>query len=86
MKTNNQIVNEFLIEKKLLGKAGGTIERYQYLLDKLLTATSKDLIEYDVADFKEYIIETQESGSVSNLTLEGERKVFSSFFTWAWSD
>ena len=75
-------LERFCERKRIAGKSEGTIERYRYMLTKVLgfiNKPTKDVTEGDLNDF----IETYKRiRKVSNCTLEGVRLCISSFFTW----
>lgn len=83
-----EILKKFLAQKSLSGKAESTLERYKYILSKLLnwiqeTEPNKKFNEITSQDIRDYLIFYKEKNKVSNVTLENNRKIYASFFRWA---
>ena len=72
----------FLDRKRMAGKSERTIERYQYVLKRILLYCGKDIKEITEGDLNSYIENYKRISGVSNSTLDGVRLCMSSFFTW----
>ena len=67
---------------RLEGKSEKTITRYYEVDRKLIRFLRKPLEEVNTNDIRCYMAYRRQSGAVSNRTLDGERRCFSSFFSW----
>ena len=72
----------FCERKRLSGKSEATIERYDYVMRKVLTFINKPIAEITEGDLNKFIEVYKAISHVSNSTLEGMRLCISSFFTW----
>ncbi len=72
----------FCERKRLAGKSEATIERYDYILRKVLTFINKPIRDITEGDLNIFIEIYKKITHVSNATLEGMRLCISSFFTW----
>ena len=81
-----QYLQQFLNTKKIEGKSEGTINRYKYEIEKLLWYYHKPLNEFTTNDLRVYLEYRKKTGTykkeLSNRTLDGMRKCYSSFFKW----
>ena len=75
------MLNAFLSAKELEGRSYKTLERYKYVITKMLTVTKTPIKNLTVYHLRKYLIELKNSGN-SDSTLESIREVFSSFFNW----
>lgn len=78
---SNDMLNAFLSAKELEGRSYKTLERYKYVITKMLTTTKTPIKNLTVYHLRKYLIELKNSGN-SDSTLESIREVFSSFFNW----
>lgn len=72
----------FCERKRLAGKSEKTIERYEYILRRVLGFINKPIGKVTEGDLNEFIDVYKHLCHVSNCTLEGVRLCISSFFTW----
>lgn len=79
------ILQEYLATKVLEGKSSGTVNRYKYELNRLLTFVNKSIADIKSNDITKYMISYKAIKHVSNSTLKNIRAVFSSFFGWAYN-
>ena len=75
-------LERFCDRKKLSGKSDGTIQRYKYILSKVLGFINKPIKDITEGDLNLFIETYKRINKVSNSTLEGIRLCISSFFTW----
>ncbi len=75
-------LNRFCERKRLSGKSERTIQRYRYILLKVLMFVNKPVKDITDADLNNFIETYKKLRHVSNTTLEGTRLCISSFFTW----
>lgn len=71
----------FISAKQIEGRSPKTIERYEYIIGKMLGTVSVPTNRISVYHLRQYLSEMKESG-LSDRTLEGIRSVFSSYFGW----
>lgn len=79
--TSSDMLEAFLSAKELEGRSEKTIERYKYIITKLLLFTKCSIKNLTVYHLRKYLIELKARGC-ADVTLEGIREVFSSFFNW----
>lgn len=75
-------LEEYLMSKALEGKSPGTVERYRYELQRLLSYTNKAVQDVTDGDISGYMRAYKGIRQVSNQTLKNVRAVYSSFFAW----
>lgn len=75
------LLKDFLNAKKVEGKSPKTIERYSYMLEKVISGIGKPIPKIATADIREYFAEEKKRG-ISDRSLEGLRSICSSFFRW----
>lgn len=79
-------LRDFLLQKKLEGKADSTIKQYRYQLTKLLSYLNKKTSDIVSDDILKYMMDYKRCRkNVSNRSFENMRLCFSSFFRWALS-
>ena len=72
----------FIERKRIAGKSDTTLERYDYVMRKVLTYINKPIKDVTEGDLNDFIEKYKMFRTVSNSTLEGVRLCISSFFTW----
>lgn len=80
--TWNDDLQRFLERKAMSGKSEKTVERYRYILTKVLGYINKPIAEITEGDLNDFLQKYRTIRQVSNSTLEGFRLCMSSFFTW----
>jgi site-specific recombinase XerD len=81
--SNEYALKQFLSAKLVEGKSKKTIERYKFIILKLLDYfPDKNLNDYTVADLRYWLAYYKLKRHSSNTTLDGMRRVVSSFFNW----
>lgn len=80
--TPDALLKRFLATKKLEGKSDSTLIRYHDTCYMMIHALQKPLSDIDTADLRYYLAMYQSQRNVSNRTLDGMRRCFSSFFGW----
>ncbi len=77
-------LRDFLIQKKLEGKAQSTLKQYKYQLYKMLSYINKSLNMIAKDDVYKYMVCYKASHkSISNRSMGNMRLCFSTFFNWA---
>lgn len=80
--TPDTILQKFIATKRIEGKAEGTIQRYYDTCYMMIHTLSKPLYEITTYDLRYYLASYKAQRKVSNRTLDGIRRCFSSFFSW----
>lgn len=76
------MLRKFIATKRVEGKARTTLQRYWDMNLKLIRFLRKQLYEVTTYDLRFYLSFLRQQGRVSNRTLDGMRRCFSSFFGW----
>lgn len=76
------ILKKFLATKRVEGVADSTLQRYAEVNGALLQYLGKPLAEITTYDIRFYLSMRRQIGKVSNRTLDGMRRCYSSFFSW----
>lgn len=80
--TPERILKKYIATKKIEGIADSTLRRYADQNMKLLNFLKKPLDKITAYDIRFYLSYKREGRKVSNSTLDGMRRCFSSFFGW----
>lgn len=80
---DQHIIEQYYASLTVCGKSKKTIERYLYVLRKLLDFVNKPIKEIQTEDIRFYLAMYKKTRNVSNTTLEGTRKCINAFFSWA---
>ncbi len=80
--SNEKLLKKFIATKRVEGIAESTLERYYDLNIRLIDFVKKPLNEITTFDIRFYLSLKREKDKVSNRTLDGMRRVYSSFFKW----
>lgn len=81
-KENAEMLETFLSAKKIEGCSEKTIHYYRASIEKLCASVGKDVREVTTNDIRCYLADMQESRSLSKVTIDNLRRIFSSFFSW----
>lgn len=80
------VLTDYLNCKRIEGRSEKTLIRYRYELEKMLMYFRKPLTEYTTADIRGYLDYREKNGvyrqRISKTTLDGMRRIYSSFFAW----
>ncbi len=79
--TDANIIQRFFVAKTTCGLSARSLTYYKQILKKSLETIGKHLKDITADDIRAYLTMTRLKGS-SNVTLNNERRVLSSFFTW----
>lgn len=77
-----KILKKYIATKRIEGIADSTLKRYGDENLKLLQFLRKPLPEVTTYDLRFYLSYRRQQGNVSNRTLDGIRRCYSSFFGW----
>ena len=73
---------KFLATKRIEGKSEATVLRYRDACYMMIHSLNRPLPEISTYDLRYYLAEYKRCRKVSNRTLDGLRRCFSSFFGW----
>lgn len=76
------VLKKFLATKRVEGTADSTLQRYAEINGALIQYLGKPLAEITTYDIRFYLSMRRQIGRVSNRTLDGMRRCYSSFFSW----
>lgn len=77
-----RVLKKYVAVKRIEGIADSTLRRYYDENLKLIRFLRKPLHEITTYDLRFYLSYRRQSGKVSNRTLDGMRRCYSSFFGW----
>lgn len=77
----DDMLSAFINALRVEGRSKKTLERYKYIIGKMLKRINIPTCEITVFDVRKYLAEEKERG-ISDRTLEGNRQIFSSYFGW----
>ncbi len=80
--TAEGMLNKYIATKRIEGKAETTLRRYREQNLALLTFLGKPLDRITTDDLRFYLSVKRQRDKVSNRTLDGMRRCYSSFFGW----
>lgn len=80
--TPDAMLSKFIATKRIEGKSEGTIQRYHDACYMMIHTLCKPLYEITTYDLRYYLASYKAQRKVSNRTLDGIRRCFSSFFAW----
>lgn len=76
------LLKRYVATKRIEGLSDSTLRRYADENLKLIRFLRKPLYEVTTYDLRFYLSHRRQQGRVSNRTLDGMRRCFSSFFSW----
>lgn len=76
------MLRRFIATKRVEGLSERTLKRYREQNQQLIWFLQKPLYEVTTYDLRFFLSWRREQGRVSNRTLDGMRRCFSSFFGW----
>ena len=79
---NSGHLSAFLSAKKIEGSSPKTLAYYEKTVSKLLDSLRKPITAITTNDIRGYLAEYQEKGSLSKVTVDNVRRIFSTFFSW----
>lgn len=80
--TPDSMLSKFIATKRIEGKSEATIQRYRDTCYMMIHTLCKPLPEITTYDLRYYLASYKAQRKVSNRTLDGIRRCFSSFFSW----
>lgn len=80
--SSEKLLKRFIATKKVEGIAENTLRRYYDENNRLIHFIQKPIHEITTYDIRFYLSYRRETKKVSNRTLDGMRRCYSSFFNW----
>lgn len=79
---NNRGYTMFFVAKKVEGLSERSLKYYKDVIDRFMSAVMKPLSAIQTDDIRFYLAKRQIDSGCTYTTIENERRIFSSFFTW----
>lgn len=79
---NTELLQSFLSAKKIEGCSEKTLHYYQTSIEHLFIKIQKSINNIETNDIRCYLAEYQDKRSLSKVTVDNLRRIFSSFFSW----
>ena len=80
-----EFLDTFLSAKQIEGKSPKTIERYRYIITKMLAKVNITITSINIYHLRTYLADRQAQG-MSESTIRGERDILCSFFGWLYRE
>lgn len=80
--TPDSLLQKFIATKRIEGKSEATLRRYRDACYMMIHTICRPMHEVTTYDLRYYLAAYKSQRSVSNRTLDGIRRCFSSFFGW----
>lgn len=84
--TPDGLLQKFIATKRIEGKSEATLRRYHDACYLMIHAIHRPMHEISTYDLRYYLAAYKSQRGVSNRTLDGIRRCFSSFFNWLTSE
>jgi len=78
----SNMIKLYLVSKKMDGVADSTLKNYAIHLNRFASFTRKNVAEIDVMDIRRYLGELMTINKIKNSTLDTEKSIIKSFFSW----
>ena len=79
---NAELLEEFIAAKRLEGRSDGTLNYYQFTIEKMFEDIGKNIRAITTEDLRDYLSRYYTEKEVSKVTIDNIRRNLSSFFTW----
>ena len=84
--TNSKdLLQAFIDAKTIEGRSVKTINRYKYILERMLLEIGTPVPKMTVFHLRKYLMQLKDAG-LSDASAEGVRSIMSSFFGWLWKE
>ena len=81
--SRTRIIQNFLVAKKVEGRADSSLRQYNYQLVQFFGIIDKKVDEVTTNDIRFYLAKRQiDNSGISKVTLNNERRILNSFFSW----
>ena len=81
LETNDDLLDCFLDALKVQGRSAKTLERYRYVIERMMKGVGVPTRRITVYHLRTYLAGMQQRG-IADSTIEGVRQVFSAYFNW----
>lgn len=78
---SDDCLGAFLTAKSVEGRSQGTLDRYAYIIKRMMASLSVQTRNITVYHLRKYLGDEKARG-LSDRSLEGQREVFSAYFNW----
>ena len=79
---NAELLEKFIAAKRLEGRSDGTLNYYQFTIEKMFEDIGKNIRAITTEDLRDYLSRYYTEKEVSKVTIDNIRRNLSSFFTW----
>lgn len=80
---NEKMLRQFIATKRVEGRSNKTLERYELFIKKLIDFyPGLTFKEITTSNLRFFLAMYQEQGKDSNTTMDGIRRIYTSFFNW----
>lgn len=76
----------FIVAKRIEGLSEATLKSYHYCLIKFFQNIGKSIADITVDDIRFYLFTLQQHSKMGNRTLDTQRIILNSFFSWCYSE
>ena len=77
----NDCLTAYLSAMQIQGRSEKTIERYRYIIQRLMDAVNVTTRKITVYHIRQYL-SSEKARGISNRTLESNREVYNAYFNW----
>lgn len=78
---DDDFLESFLSAKEIEGRSPKTLKRYKYIIRKFTNTIDLPTRDITIFHIRRYLTELKNRG-LADTTLEGQREIFHSYFTW----
>ena len=80
---NERVLHRFIATKRIEGRSDKTLERYELFIKKLMDFYPElSFKEITTSNLRFFLAMYQDQGKDSNTTMDGIRRIYTSFFNW----
>lgn len=79
---NTELLKLFVAAKRIEGCSERTLRYYQTTIESMMTSIGKNARQIRTEDLRSYLIEYQSKNQSSRVTVDNNRRILSSFFSW----
>ena len=79
---NVELLEKFISAKRLEGRSDGTLNYYQFTIEKMFEDIGKNIRAITTEDLRDYLSQYYTEKEVSKVTIDNIRRNLSSFFAW----
>ncbi len=80
--SNSKLLEVFISAKRVEGCSEKSLGYYRTAIEKMIAGINKPIKEIITDDLRIYLTDYQEKKSLSRMTIDNMRRIFSSFFSW----